>query len=64
MAKVTLKPGETLETALRRFRQRVLREGILVELRRRKSYESPSELRKRKKAAKKKLIARMKLEGR
>jgi len=62
VAKVVLKEGESLEEALRRFRQRVLREGILVELRRRASYESPSEARKRKRAAKKKLIERLKAE--
>lgn len=62
MAKVVLKPGDSLEQALRRFRQRVLREGIYKELRRRKSYESPSEAKKRKKAAKRKLLERMRAE--
>jgi small subunit ribosomal protein S21 len=64
MAKVILKEGESLEEALRRFHQRVLREGILKELRRRGSYESPSEAKKRKKAAKRKMLDRAKVEGR
>ena len=63
MAKVILKEGESLEEALRRFKQAVLREGILKELRRRVAYEKPSELKKRKRAAKKRMIERARAEG-
>jgi small subunit ribosomal protein S21 len=62
MAKVILKEGESLEEALRRFKREVLREGILKELQRRRFHESPSEKKKREKAAKKKLIERAKQE--
>ncbi len=56
MAKVTLKPGESLEEALRRFNREVLKEGILLEMRRRSFYEKPSEIRKRKKNQKERMI--------
>ena len=56
MAKVTLKPGESLEEALRRFNREVLKEGILLEMRRREFYEKPSEVKKRKSSQKKRMI--------
>lgn len=56
MARVILREGESLEEALRRFKREVLREGILKELRRREFYEKPSELKKRDRDAKKKMI--------
>lgn len=39
---------EPLERALRRFKKKIEREGILKELRARKHYEKPSERRRRK----------------
>jgi len=63
MAKVILKEGESLEEALRRFKREVLREGILRETRRREFYEKPSEVKKRERAAKKRMIERAKQEG-
>ncbi len=62
MARVILKEGESLEEALRRFKREVLREGILREVRRREFYESPSELKKRKRAAKKRMVEQAKQE--
>jgi small subunit ribosomal protein S21 len=62
MARVILKEGESLEEALRRFKREVLREGILKEIRRREFYESPSEVKKRKKAAKRRMIEQTKRE--
>lgn len=62
MAKVILKEGESLEEALRRFKREVLREGILRETRRREFYEKPSEVKKRERAAKKRMIERAKQE--
>ena len=62
MARVILKEGESLEEALRRFKREVLREGILRELRRREFYEKPSEVKKRERAAKKRMIERAKQE--
>lgn len=60
MAKVTVKPGESLEEALRRFNREVMKEGILLELRRREFYEKPSEFKKRKKSQKERMIEREK----
>ena len=62
MAKVILKEGESLDEALRRFKREVLREGILRELRRREFYEKPSEVKKRERAAKNRMIERARQE--
>lgn len=62
MAKVILKEGESLDEALRRFKREVLREGILRELRRREFYEKPSEVKKRERAAKKRMLERARQE--
>lgn len=62
MAKVVLKPGESLEEALRRFKREVMQEGIFLEIRRREFYEKPSELKKRKRSQKKRAIEREKEE--
>jgi len=62
MAKVVLKPGESLEEALRRFNRDVLKEGILRETRRREFYEKPSETRRREDSRKKRMIEREKEE--
>lgn len=58
MAKVTVKPGESLEEALRRFNREVIKEGIIREMRRREFYEKPSEVRKREESKKKRMIER------
>ena len=47
MPKVTIKSNESLEKALRRFKRKMEREGILKQLRARKHYEKPSERRRR-----------------
>jgi small subunit ribosomal protein S21 len=49
LVEVTVREGESLDRALRRFRRRVNRAGIFKELRRRRSYDKPS-TEKRKKA--------------
>jgi small subunit ribosomal protein S21 len=56
MAKVTLKPGESLDEALRRFKREVMKEGIILEMRRREFYEKPSEAKKRKRSQKQRSI--------
>ena len=48
MSRVEVGPGEPLERALRRFKKKIDRDGILKQLKARKHYEKPSE-RKRKK---------------
>ncbi len=49
MSEIEIKKDESFESALRRFKKKIDREGILREIRDRKHYEKPSE-RKRKKA--------------
>ncbi len=48
MPTVEIGPNEPLERALRRFKKKIEREGILKQLRARKHYEKPSVRRKRK----------------
>ena len=48
MPTVKVGPNEPLEKALRRFKKKIEREGILRQLRARKHYEKPSVRRKRK----------------
>ena len=59
MAEVKVKEGESLDSALRRFKRQCarsgilteLRSGILTELRKREHYEKPSVKRKKKSEA-------------
>ena len=46
MAEVALREGETLEDALRRFKRKVLQEGIIQEVRRRAFYLKPGQKRR------------------
>ena len=48
MAEVKLKEGESLDSALRRFKRTWARSGIQNELRKREHYEKPSVKRKKK----------------
>ncbi|MFC1666644.1 30S ribosomal protein S21 [Candidatus Omnitrophota bacterium] len=43
MSKVVIAPGEPLERALRRFKKKIERDGVLKQLKARKHYEKPSE---------------------
>ena len=57
MVSVEVKPGESFESAFRRFKKECEKAGILSELRRRRHYEKPSVKRKRKlMAARKKAL--------
>lgn len=56
MAKVTLREGETIEQALRRFKRKVLEAGIKEEVESHRFYEKPSVVRKRKEALKKRRV--------
>ena len=47
MTKVELRKGEELEKALRKFKTKVRREGLIDEIKKREFYEKPSQ-RKRK----------------
>ena len=43
--------GESIESALKRFRRQCQRDGVLAEIKKREFYEKPTAERKRKKAA-------------
>ena len=51
MTYIKIHKGESFESALRRFKRQIEKEGILREIRDRKHYEKPSE-KKRKKRSK------------
>ncbi len=56
---IRVKEGESFESALRRFKKKCEKAGIMADLRRHQHFEKPSERRKRKmNAAKRKNIAR------
>ncbi len=46
MTSVTLRPNETQESLLRRFRKKVMKSGVLSTVRRKRWYVSKSELRR------------------
>jgi small subunit ribosomal protein S21 len=48
VSEVRLGENETIESALRRFKKKIQKAGILPEVRRRERYEKPSLRRKRK----------------
>ena len=58
MAEVMAGSEESFDGLLKRFNRKVQQEGILAELRHCEHYEKPSIKRKRKKAAKKRSVAR------
>jgi len=52
VTKVVVHDGESFDSLLRRFKKKVQRDRVLSEARRRRFFEKPSVIRKRKKAAK------------
>jgi len=50
LSEVKIEDGESLESALKRFKKKVQKAGILTEVRRREHYEKPSVKKKRKSA--------------
>jgi len=54
MPHVDVGPNESLEKALRRFKKKIEREGILKTLSAKKHYEKPSEIKRRKRRASRK----------
>jgi small subunit ribosomal protein S21 len=60
MLGVRVKDNESFESALRRFKKKCEKAGILSDLRKHQHFEKPSERRKRKEnAARRKVVARM-----
>ena len=51
MSEVKVRKGETLDSALRRFKRSCQKAGVLSEVRKREHYEKPSVRRKRKSEA-------------
>ncbi len=52
VTRIVVEQGESFESALKRFKKVVQEDRILSEVRRRRFYEKPSQIRKRQKAAK------------
>jgi len=52
VTRVVIEKGESFDSLLRRFNKRVQSDRVLSEVRRRRFFEKPSVIRKRKKAAK------------
>ena len=48
LSQIEIKKDESFEAALRRFKKKIEREGILKVLKARKHYEKPSEIKRRK----------------
>ena len=51
MSEVHIKDGESLDSALKRFKRSCAKAGIVAEVRRREAYESPSVKRRKKSEA-------------
>jgi len=64
MPVVHVREEESFENALRRFKRKVEKSGILTELRKRQHYEKPSVKRKRKAVQARKKMARKLMEER
>jgi len=62
MAKVEIKKEESIDKALRKFKTKLRREGILEELKKREYYEKPSEKRRHELARAKRKEARRRQE--
>lgn len=50
MAKIEVRKEESIDKALRKFKSKIRKEGILEEMKRREHYEKPSQRRRREKA--------------
>ena len=51
MSEIHVKEGESLDSALKRFKRSCAKSGVLAEVRRREHYESPSVKRRKKSEA-------------
>ncbi|MBI2299852.1 MAG: 30S ribosomal protein S21 [Armatimonadetes bacterium] len=58
MAKVEVRDNESLDSALRRFKKQLQRDGILQEARRKSRYEKPSDRRRRERNARRRRMLR------
>ena len=51
MSKIEIRKGEGLEKALRKFKTKLRREGLMDEIKKREFYEKPSQRRRKKEEA-------------
>ncbi len=58
MAQVQVKPNESLDSALKRFKKALQETGILKEAREHEHYEKPSDKRRKAEAARRRKMAR------
>ncbi|OFX17206.1 MAG: 30S ribosomal protein S21 [Armatimonadetes bacterium RBG_16_58_9] len=58
MAQVQIKPNETLDSALKRFKKALQQTGILKEARQHEHYEKPSDKRRKAEAARRRKMRR------
>jgi len=63
MTKMELKKGEDLDKALRKFKMKVRREGLIDEIKKREFYEKPSERRRKQHEAAKRRETRRRREA-
>jgi len=63
MTKIEIKKGEHLEKALRKFKAKIRREGVIDEIKKREFYEKPSQRRRKKEEAAKRREARRRREA-
>ncbi len=61
MVQVTVSEGHDLDRVLRRFKRQVQKAGVFTDLKRKKHYEKPSEMRKRKRNAARRRSRRIRL---
>jgi small subunit ribosomal protein S21 len=58
VSEIRLSPGESIESALRRFKKATQKEGLTTDMRRLEHYIGPSEKRRKKSAAARKRLAK------
>lgn len=63
MVEVHLGENDRLDWALKQFRRKLIRSGLLKDMKKRRFYEKPSEARKRKSAAARRRAARVRRRG-
>ncbi|MCD6436202.1 MAG: 30S ribosomal protein S21 [Clostridiales bacterium] len=51
MSGIMIKPNESIDSALKRFKRETSRSGVMAEIKKRKHYEKPSVKRKKKSEA-------------
>jgi small subunit ribosomal protein S21 len=59
---VILKPGESIEKAIKKLSKKIKKDGVLEIVKSKRSYEKPSEKRRRKNKERKQVLKRLHLE--